>query len=236
MTWRRRIEIGLGGAGLIALILTGILYAAVSYRPSFYRESEPPGPARQERAGQFVERSLQLRNDAANEERWEAVFSEEQVNSWLAEDLPTQFPDLLPSSIGDPRVAFDSDRATIAFTFKEVPIQGVLWAVVKVTSGVENEISLEVEQLRLGLLPLPDGILIERIRGGSALPLLWSREGGRAVAKLRLDPKRRGRSMRIEDLQLAKGWLRVAGRSAIEQPPQQAQAPPGPQRAAQRAL
>jgi hypothetical protein len=185
----------------------------MTYRPSFYRPPEPPGPARHERAGEFVERTLQLRNDAANEERWEAVFTEDQVNAWLAEDLPTQFPEMLPASIREPRIVFEADRATLAFTYEEGLVRGVLWAVLRVEVGEENEVSIEVEKLRMGLIPIPDGLLVDRIRGDAGVPLTWDRPNGRAQATVRVTPRRRGRSVRIEDVQVAKGWLRIAGRT-----------------------
>ena len=49
--------------------------------------------------------SLQLRNDICNEPTWEAVFTDQEVNAWLAEDLVTHFADQLPPEVHEPRVA-----------------------------------------------------------------------------------------------------------------------------------
>ena len=63
-----------------------------------------PSPARQPeaKAKRFGANSLQLRNDIANEPTWEAVFSDREVNAWLAEELVTHFADQLPPEVHDP--------------------------------------------------------------------------------------------------------------------------------------
>jgi hypothetical protein len=215
----------LGVTAATVAAIASSLYAAMRHRPSFYLPAEPSTPARRERAAEFVEHSLQLRNDAANEERWEAVFTEEEVNAWLSEDLPKQFPDVLPEAIRDPRIVFEADRATVAFTYEEGLIRGVLWAVVRVETGEENALALEVERLRIGMLPLPDSLLIDRVKGGRSLPLSWDRREGRAVATVTLAPKRRGRALRIDDVRFAAGRMRVAGHTALEATAQRGDSP-----------
>ncbi len=214
---KRRLWIA-GGATLgVAVVAAASLYAAFSYRPTFYRQVQPSGRERQENAERFVERTLQLRNDAANEDRWEAVFTEEQINAWLAEELPRNFSDLLPKEIEEPRIIFEAGRLTLAFTYLSGPIPSVVWAVLRVHSSEENEITLRIEQIRMGLLPVPESLLVERfqtIRGESSFTLNWSREDDETVARLRYTPRNgRGRYVAVDDVQVAPGWIRIAGRT-----------------------
>ena len=60
------------------------------------------------KAKRFVAQSLQLRNDICNEPTWEAVFTDQEVNAWLAEDLVTHFADQLPPEVHEPRVVFET--------------------------------------------------------------------------------------------------------------------------------
>ncbi|GIW87285.1 MAG: hypothetical protein KatS3mg108_1609 [Isosphaeraceae bacterium] len=216
MARRRQVGKALWGAAATVAVVAGLLYAAIGHRPSFYPPSEASTPQRRQQAANFVQHSLQLRNDAVNEERWEAVFTQDEVNAWLAEDLKSQFPDLLPESIREPRIVFEADRATIALTYEEGWIRGVLWAVVRVGTGAENAVELEVETLRLGMLPLPDVLLIDWIKASPALPLSWTRRDGHVVAVLRLEPRRRGRTLRIDDVRFTEGRMRVLGHSETE--------------------
>ena len=80
------------------------------------------GLSREQRAGRakkFVAQSLQLRNDICNEPNWEAVFTDQEVNAWLAEDLVTYFADRLPPEVNEPRVLFEPDRIILAFQLRQ---------------------------------------------------------------------------------------------------------------------
>ena len=74
-----------------------------------------PRDQREAKAKHFVASSLQLRNDITNERDWQAVFTDGEVNAWLAEDLVTTFADQIPAEVHEPRVAFEPDRITLAF-------------------------------------------------------------------------------------------------------------------------
>src|SRR5437588_717612 len=77
-----------------------LAWVCLTYQPKFYRTRVAiPREKRQEEARHFVAQSLQLRNDIYNEPRWEAVFTDEEVNSWLAEDLVPQYADRIPPEV-----------------------------------------------------------------------------------------------------------------------------------------
>src|SRR3954469_1963699 len=113
--------------GAAVAIPSGI-WLSLTYQPSYYRDIfKLPQAQREVRAKHFVAQSLQLRNDICNEPTWEAVFSDQEVNAWLAEDLVTHFADQLPPEIHEPRVVFEVDRATMAFQLDQGPFSSVIW-------------------------------------------------------------------------------------------------------------
>ena len=199
------------GAGL------GGLWATLHHTPRFYRELvEVPSEGRDRAADQFVKDSLQLRNDIANEPNWEAVFSDAEVNAWLAKDLLDQFADQLPSEVKDPRVAFDSDRVTIAFRLDQGPIRTVIWVVARPRIVGDNALSLTLEKVRAGALPIPPERVYRALdegAGKSGLAVTWTKEAGLPVVTI----KARGDSARdevvLEQVQVRSGQIRLSGRS-----------------------
>src|SRR5690348_14359456 len=109
---RRQKRLIIGGLALVGIGVSvpALLWYSLKYEPTFYRQmATVPRAQSQERARRFVAQSAQLRNDIYNEPRWEAVFSDEEVNAWLAEDLVTHFADQLPPEVHDPRILFEPD-------------------------------------------------------------------------------------------------------------------------------
>jgi hypothetical protein len=206
------LVLGLLGSG------AGGLWWALGYQPDFYRERVQISPARRHAEAQLFEaRSLQLRNDIANEARWEAVFTDEQVNAWLAEDLVTSLADLIPPGVGDPRIVFQPDRVTLAFRYEDGPIRSVVWAVVRIALARDNELTLTLEGVRAGALPVPHDRLLRRFTEHAharGLDLRWERDGDLPMALIRYTPSPKRRDLVLETLQVADGWIRLAGRSA----------------------
>jgi hypothetical protein len=214
---RRWIILGILGLGVVAAIAGGVLLG-LSYQPDFYRSlvaSRAPG--RHRKAERFVEQSLQLRNDIVNEAQWEAVFSDEEVNAWLAEDLKESFADQIPPGFTEPRVLFDDERVTLACQYQDGPVNSVLWAVLRVTIPHDNAVALTIEKLRVGALPVPRDSLIEKITRHArahGLDLNWSEDEGQPMAIIRYTPAPGRRDVVLERVQLARGWIRLFGRSS----------------------
>ena len=129
-TSKRLLWFGLG-LGVLAAIPAGVWFS-LTYQPSYYRDMVRL--SREQRAGKakkFVAQSLQLRNDICNEPSWEAVFTDQEVNAWLAEDLVTHFADQLPPEVHEPRVLFELDRITLAFQLRQGGVQSVITVVAR---------------------------------------------------------------------------------------------------------
>ena len=125
--------------------------------------SSCPQDQREVKAKHFVAQSLQLRNDICNEPTWEAVFSDQEVNAWLAEDLVTHFADQLPPEVHDPRVLFETDRVILAFQLEKGALQSVITVVARPRVPEENTVELTLEKIRAGILPVPADNILDRI-------------------------------------------------------------------------
>jgi hypothetical protein len=207
----------------IGLIL-GVLFAlpvgawlSLTYQPSYYRAMVLQ--SREQRAGKarkFVAQSLQLRNDICNEPNWEAVFTDQEVNAWLAEDLVTHFADQLPPEINEPRVLFELDRITLAFQLRQRGLQSVITVVARPRVPEGNTVELTLEKIRAGILPVPADNVIDRIieyARGHGIDVQWRRKDGYPVVLLRYTPNFEREDVCLEELQIRDGQIRLAGRS-----------------------
>jgi hypothetical protein len=214
-TRRRWIVLGLGVLGVLAA--PGAVWVGLNHQPRFYRRmAAVPPERRRAEAKRFVAQSLQLRNDICNEDRGEAVFTDEEVNAWLAEDLVTHFADQLPAGVHEPRVAFEADRVTLAFQLDRGPIRSVIWVVARARVPEGNVLALTLEKIRAGVVPLPAEELTGRIDAQArrhGLDVRWGQDGDQPVALIRYSPAPGRRDIVLERLLLQDGRIHLAGRS-----------------------
>ena len=179
--------------GALAAILGGAYYAA--RRCGLLDEQalriEPEVLQRGSR--ELESRATALDSDAQQRGEWQALFTTEQINGWLATQLSEEEQSTLPTNIRDPRVAIADDMLTLGFRTKSgVSIR--LSRSMRLFSS-RNSARLEFASSRFGparcrcpyLLPLADELAnaCKELRLPVALGL--SREGpagrGRRCAK-----------------------------------------------------
>lgn len=215
----RRWRIALwAGSGLLVLAAVPLgLWASLTHTPDFYRPLvELPRPDLQREAKAFVQQSLQLRNDIANEPTWEAVFNQNDVNAWLAEDLVKHFADQLPPEVHDPRILFESDRVTLAFGLDQGPVRSVIWVVARPSVPEDNVVSLTLEKIRAGALPVPADRIIEALTEQgrkNGLEIVWSKDGDLPVATVRYRAGRARDDVVLERIRIREGQIKLSGRS-----------------------
>lgn len=211
---------------VLLIVLTPALLATVpaavwvslTHQPKFYRAAvQLPREQREVKAKHFVAQSLQLRNDICNEPTWEAVFSDQEVNAWLAEDLVTHFADQLPPEVHEPRVVFEIDRVTLAFALEQRPVRSVIWVVARPHVPEGNVLELTLEKIRAGVLPVPPEKILNRITEharGHGLDVSWKYDEDKLpVATIRYTPDFGRGGVRLEQVQIRDGQIRLAGRS-----------------------
>jgi hypothetical protein len=212
---KRLLWIGIIVCGLLAT--PAAVWLSLTYEPSYYRDMvDLPHDQLEGSARKFVAQSLQLRNDIVNEPSWEAVFSDSEVNAWLAEDLVTHFVDQLPPEVNEPRVLFELDRVILAFQLRQGGVHSVITVVARPRVPEPNTVELTLEKIRAGILPIPADNVLDRITEYArfhGINVEWSRRGGFPVVVLRYTPNLDREDVRLEELQIRPQQIRLAGRS-----------------------
>jgi hypothetical protein len=212
---KRLIYAGIG-LGVLAAIPIGAWFS-LTYEPYYYRAMV--GLSREQRAGRakkFVAQSIQLRNDICNEPAWEAVFTDQEVNAWLAEDLVTHFADRLPPEVNEPRLLFEVNRIILAFQLRQGAVQSVITVVARPRVPGGNTIELTLEKIRAGILPVPADHILDRIieyARSHGVDAEWARKDGFPVVVMRYTPHIAREDVQLEELQIRDHEIRLAGRS-----------------------
>ncbi len=207
------------GLGLVVLAAIPLgLWASLTHKPKFYQTlvEAQSGEDLEAEARNFVAQSLQLRNDIANEPTWEAVFSDREVNAWLAEDLITHFADQLPPEVHEPRISFEADRVTLAFGLDQGPVRSVIWVVARATVPEDNVVAFTLEKIRAGVLPVPPDRIVQTLTAQAkknGLDITWTKDGDFPVATIRYRADRARKDVVLERLNIRDGQIRLSGRS-----------------------
>jgi hypothetical protein len=223
----------LGSLGLIVALL-GLIPRALRYEPPFYRAAlATPPETRRLQSERFLATLLDLRNDMANEPVWETRWTEDQVNSWLAEHLELDSEGILAlphdASVWQPRLGFERDRARLAFRGRLLGLETVFEAVFSVVydsngdsnlsaTGVEHPacgLVLEIESVSAGLVPLPVGFVADRLLERGVWPGFvlkrdpTSNHPGRLLVTL--DSEGQSILTRLSRLEILQGAVRLTG-------------------------
>ncbi len=221
-----RIKVRLFTAVLFTLLalVSGaalVIYSASRHEPQFYTQALRIEPAVQREAGDELEKSvLELHNTARNEGLWEAVFTEAQINGWLAADLPEKFPHILPVGTDQPRVAIGSDRIKIACRYKRGKVNTIISfdLIVNLTTET-NTLAIRVSKVRAGALPVPLKRFLAPITKAcerSDITLRWSQTDGDPVALVTIPHKHDDyahREIYLETFEVRDGEILLAGRT-----------------------
>jgi hypothetical protein len=205
----------------LAILAVGALaffsaYRAARHVPAFYVQALNSTGEEQKAAGQEFERqSFALHNAVRRRGHWSARFTQDEINGWLAAELPEKFSTALPVGISQPRVAIAADRVQIAAHFEQRGMETVLSLAGEIRLTAEpNEIAMRIERVRAGSLPMPLGKLLDEISALAAtagIPLRWTEVAGDPVALLRLPPELDRQPFVLETLELGEGALTIAG-------------------------
>ncbi|MBX3415633.1 MAG: hypothetical protein KF708_23310 [Pirellulales bacterium] len=190
---------------------------AVRHEPTFYREALDRSQVEQRRASdELLENASALASRARLSGDWRALFTAQQINGWLACDVPHNHPDLLPPEISQPCVAIDDHHVRFACRYETGGVNLVLSLEVEVHLTAPNEFSVRFHRARAGAIPLPLASLLDHLTDRARsmdLHVRWLQSRGDPVAVISVPPPRTDDATRlsIESLRLAGGELYVAG-------------------------
>jgi cytochrome c-type biogenesis protein CcmE len=221
---RGLIRAGLAVAMVLA-IMSGVslwsVYQASQQVPEFYVQALAAPRETQAAAGQELEKqALSLNSQVRRSGQWEARFTQDQINGWLAVDLPTKFPGSLPRGVSEPRVAVAQGQIQLAVKWQQGSTSAVLSASGEVYLTEEpNQVAVRILSVRAGVLPVPLARFLDEIANraaSSGLPLEWTEIEGDPVALITLPLEReefRGKQLLVEELRLEEDAIVVAGKT-----------------------
>ncbi len=150
-------------AALLALA-SFLAYRAATHVPDFYRESLVLDPqAAAQATDRVLKKAAALSNEAGQPGAWSIEFTEDEINGWLAYDLPENHPRALPAGISDPRVHIEKNDFTLACRAERKGVQTVITVTVDGYVTGDGEVAVRVKRARAGILPLPMEELIEKM-------------------------------------------------------------------------
>lgn len=217
-----KLRLATVAAGSLLLLLAGFVagvYWASQRVPEFYAQAIRLDPQQAQAANErLLAGASALVSDARKEGEWSAVFTAEQINGWLAVDLPQNYPDLLPPEVVDPRVHITPRQATLACRYQEGAVSTVISVAVELYLAEPNVVALRVHAIRAGAVPIPLSQVLDGINEAAQqmkLQLRWTTAGGDPVALLTVTPAEASDNTRyrLEALEMRNGEVFVAGRT-----------------------
>ncbi len=218
----RRLLTALLGCGVLFVAAVGLVLViggvAVTRQPEFYTKALELPPSEAARAGEELKEKVRdVAGDVVDSPRWELRITEQQVNGWLAQQLPAEYPNLLPPGVSEPRLAFGEEQIRLACRYEGADIATVLSADVRVVPGEEpNEVHLQLVAARAGLVPIPLGPLYEslaELAERAPAEIEWDATTNPPTAQVQI-PERweeiRGRLI-VDAIEIGEGQISLSG-------------------------
>ena len=203
----------LGGLAVVGALVAGGVILAARQEPAFYRKALAIEPATLAKASnRMIQQSTALASAVRRTGHWEALFTTDQINGWLAVDMMRNHPRALPAGLHDPRVAIDRKQITVACRLERGGTNTVLSLTIEPYVPEPNVVALRIVTARAGLLPVPLGPVLKGLSQAAQdmqLRLDWRQANGDPVAMLSFASG--DHPVRIESLRLGDGELYVAG-------------------------
>jgi hypothetical protein len=207
--------VAVGSLLLLAAVGLFILWRASQVVPEFYTEVLAAEPAKQRDASdKMLQKTTVLASDLRKSGRWEALFTQQEINGWLAIDLNENHADSLPPGIADPRVAVEASGMRVACRAQRGSVETVLSIALDVYLAEPNVVGIRIRRVRAGVVPLPLADVLEQIRdfgNRMGVRIRWQQFQGDPVALIRLSPVADDKPVIIDTLELAEGEVYLAG-------------------------
>lgn len=205
---------------LIATLGIGIavLCFLAARTPEFYIRKLPVDQVAAEKGSdQFLQKTSLFASDLKREGTWYLKVTEEEINGWLATDLPRNHAHSLPPGVSDPRVEIADDVIRIAAKMKSGILSGVAHAELKIYSPETNTIIVVIRRAAIGALPLPLQKFVESLKTIAARAdwdVRQMQSGGSPTLVITipnsLDEK--GRELELTNIYISKGQVELSGK------------------------
>ncbi len=177
---------------VLILLAVGVyfLYRSTQFPPEFYQLAlDVDEEISAVEGDEFEVRILNLQNDARSNEQWQAIFTEAQINGWIASDVPEKFPDLLPDAVLEPRVFVSPGELKVTFLAKSKTLKGYVIASADAFCTESGEVALRFNSVKSGLLKISIAVFADTITKAlrkSEVEVEWTEIDGDPVALLKL--------------------------------------------------
>ncbi|MFM7108171.1 MAG: hypothetical protein ACKOZU_06165 [Planctomycetaceae bacterium] len=205
---RRRARVTLAVAAAIVVVAI----AAARRTPGWYAARLAPRDAAvaDRDARRLVTAVAGLRGAAVRPGDWGVALREDEINAWLATDLPRNHARALPAGLGEPRVAVEAGRIRVAARAAAGPFAGTLSLALEPRLRGVDRLECAVTEARLGAIPLPAGPCAHRLAAllrGLGFTAEVRRLDGRSAVVVSLG----GHGASLRGLSVAHGEIAVAG-------------------------
>jgi hypothetical protein len=210
----------------LALLLAGggiWLYRALSYAPPFYTAAlEMPQAELEQSNREMLRRFATLTGDVKRVGRWQALFTEAQINGWLAVDLPKNHPEVLPPTLRNPRVQIVPGGIHLAAEYHGT-ISAVVSLEIDATLQQADVLAVRIRKVKVGDVPwaldrlVDEAVLAAREWG---FEVRQTQSDGDPVLLLSLPPDiQQKRQVSLESMELRENEIYLAGETAAAQRP-----------------
>jgi hypothetical protein len=202
---------------LVGLGATGLwVYLASQHVPEFYRQSlEVDLRVSRKASDEMLQRTADLASDLRKDGHWQVVFTEAQLNGWLAVDRVENHPNAVPAEITDPRVHIEGSTLVVACRYRSGRVNSVVSLTLEPYLVRPNLLAVRVRKARAGRLPLPLNRILDAISEGvrrSNFHIEWRQADSDPVAQISPPPPRdKGNVVQIDAFRIADGKIVVAG-------------------------
>lgn len=211
---------------LLVSILTamgGGLFAAVTYVPAFYKQTEfePDHLEFGSQSSRLMTRVSDLSNDISTKPEWGASFEARELNCFLHE-YASDVNARLGGHIHTPRISIDGDRVLLGVRSGTGFFSLIFWIELRawLVKSEPNCLAVEISSIKAGLIPIAGQSILDRVTEAareSNIEVAWYRNNGKPVGIFRLfaDQSRR-QPKQIRAVQIRDGHLTIAGRTTPE--------------------
>jgi len=215
---RRPVLVAAAATGFVGAILGGLIVAATTMPPAFYRDRLDAGAVAgaEQAARRLITKVVGLQAAAKRAGPWEAAVTEEELNAWLALDLPRNHARLLPAGVTAPRIELADHLVRFGVRVGAGPFSAVVSCGLEVGLREANQVECKMADARVGAVPIPRGPLLHGLAARlEPLGLMTEirRGDGRGVLVVTL-PAGSGPAARrytLEALAVGPGELLMAG-------------------------
>lgn len=206
---------------LLVLAVVGTwAYYAMRQVPQFYQEALEVEPQQLKAANDEMERKTceLISNTQTTGRIWEAVFTAEQINGFLAVDLPKKHPDILPKEFREPRVAILPDGIHVACRYETKWVSTVASLHLEPSLREKNVLAVRFRKARAGTFPLPLKEILDQLTLAAreaSVRLRWETIDNEPVAVVTIPAMRdRGKVVvSIDSLEVRDGAICFRGRT-----------------------